>query len=123
MWCSICQHEDSAEILLDYARTRSLRITAEHYGIGYRSLARHLKVCLYAILENLEEEAYKADLAEAERLITEYYLEPETYKRRKKSIIKKPIKFSWSRRAWKTKNSEKECLSVTTKNKRRKKKS
>lgn len=100
MNCSICNHSKSAEIIIDYARTKSLRKTAKNYAIGYRSLARHIQFCIYALLEEAEQLEFEEALETAKQMVIEHYQYEMTRKRRKKSIIKKHVEFSWSRRSW-----------------------
>lgn len=100
MSCSICRHPRQAEMIIDYADTLSLRATASRYGVGYRSLHRHIERCIYALMEEDEQRRYEQELAEtAELLMLHFSFQQRP--RRKKSIITKKIKFTWSRRAWK----------------------
>ena len=99
MNCSICQHPQQGEIIIDYAYTSSLRATAEHFGVGYRSLHRHIERCIYALMEEDEQNDYQKAFEEtADILRTSFkiYSKP----RRPKSIITKNVDFTWSRRGW-----------------------
>lgn len=100
MFCSVCRNPKRAEIVLDWAYSGSLRLTAYRYGIGYRSLQRHIDLCLAAILSEKEQREYESTLAENVQLVRYYFLF-KMRKPRPKSIITKPVEFTWSRRAWK----------------------
>jgi hypothetical protein len=100
MNCSICRHPQAAEMIIDYAYTCSLRVTASRFNVGYRSLQRHIERCVYALMEEAEQQEYEQKLssvAEDLRFYFEYKMRP----RRKESIITKKVNFTWSRRAWK----------------------
>jgi hypothetical protein len=89
-------------MIIDYAHTCSLRVTADRFDVGYRSLHRHIERCLYAILEEHEQRECEQELSAVAaelKLHFEYQLRP----RRRKSIITKKVEFTWSRRAWKSK--------------------
>ena len=105
--CTICQHQDGAQVVADYFLTDSLRRTARRFGVGFRALQRHLAVCVPLIcrgenelefLENLELESWK--------LTNELNLRfnaPRLDKRipRPQPMITKNVEFTWSRRSWK----------------------
>lgn len=100
MFCSICQHPRQAEMIIDYAYSCSLRATAMRFGAGYRSLQRHLKYCIVFVMAEKEQKKYEREFKENAELLRLYYA--ELYRpRRPKSIIKKPVEFTWSRRSWK----------------------
>ncbi len=99
MNCSICRHPRQAEIIIDYAYTSSLRSTAERFEVGYRSLHRHIERCIYALMEEDEQNDYRKAFAEtAEMLRVSFKVRAKS--RRPKSIITKNVDFTWSRRAW-----------------------
>lgn len=105
MNCSICQHPRQAEMIIDYAYTLSLRVTANNYGVGYRSLQRHIKKCIYALMKECEQRRYEQELAETAELLTLHF----TYQqrpRRKRSIITRKVECNWGRRAWERKKRE-----------------
>lgn len=99
MNCSICHHPQQAEMIIDYAHTISLRVTATNFGVGYRSLHRHIERCIYALMEEDEQQRYQQELAEVAELLMQYFTIRQR-PRRRKSIITKEVKFTWSRRAW-----------------------
>lgn len=107
MYCSVCTHPEGAEIVEDWVFSQSLRLTAERYGVGYRSLQRHLDQCIPSIMAEYEYKDYRAAFkATAEWLRLHFESankNPQPIKRRPKSIITKPVVFTWSRRAWKDK--------------------
>jgi len=84
------------------------------YGVGYRSLQRHIDLCLAAILSEQEKRAYETALSDTAALLRSYFA-IKMRKPRPKSIITKPIEFTWSRRAWKSnkKDARKTQGSVT----------
>ncbi len=99
MFCSICQHPQQAEMIIDYANTCSLRETASRFGVGYRSLQRHLERCIRDLMAEQEQKEYDREFAEVAELLLinfQIYLKPA----RRKSIIKKNVEFSWSRKSW-----------------------
>jgi len=100
MNCSICQHPQQADIIIDYAYTKSFRLTALRYRIGYRSLQRHVSRCIYALLEEQEQNEYELEFSRVVNLLA-FYCNPSPKPYRLKSIITKPVEFTWSRRAWK----------------------
>ncbi len=106
MYCSICTHPKQIEIVEDYIYSGSLRQTAERYEVGYRSLQRHIDFCIASIFSEFEEREYQSEIKKCEehlRIIFGF----KQRKMRPKSIIKKPVEFTWSRRAWKRKKGEK----------------
>lgn len=103
MNCSICQHPQQAEMIIDYAQTFSLRVTASRYNVGYRSLHRHIESCIYALMEEDEQQRYERELGEVAGLLTLHFAVQQR-PRRKKSIITKKVEYTWSRRAWSGKN-------------------
>ena len=103
MKCSICRHPQQTEMIFDYAHTFSLRVTASRYGVGYRSLHRHIERCIYALMEEDKQQRYQQKLAEVAELLMQCFTFQQK-PRRRKSIITKEVKFTWSRRAWKGKN-------------------
>jgi hypothetical protein len=46
MYCTICKHENAAEMVEAWALGQSLRKVAAERKVGYRSLQRHLDLCL-----------------------------------------------------------------------------
>jgi hypothetical protein len=100
MYCSICTHLKRAEIILDWAYSGSLRLTASRYRVGYRSLQRHIDLCLASILSEQEQREYEAAL-ERNAALLRWHFTQKLRKPRPKSIITKPVEFTWSRRAWK----------------------
>lgn len=104
MYCTICANPNRAEIIEDWAHTGSLRLTASRYRVGYRSLQRHIDLCLASILSEQEKRAYEAAFSETAATLRSHFTNLMR-KRRPKSIITKPVKFTWSRRAWKRKKS------------------
>ncbi len=104
MFCSICQHPQQPEMIIDYAVTCSLRETANNFGVGYRSLHRHLERCIVALMIEQEAKDYDKDFAEVAELVALFYM--PSFKSRPKSIIKMPIEFTWSRRAWKPRQAQ-----------------
>lgn len=100
MNCTICRHPRQAEMIIDYAFTYSLRVTAWRFGVGYRSLHRHIERCIYAIMEEQEQKDYQRRFAEVAEFLRMYF-KPIPKLPCRKSIIKKKVEFSWSRRAWK----------------------
>lgn len=100
--CSICRYPRSAEMIAEYARAMSYRRTAAAFGVGYRSLHRHMGLCLPAIVARLHWEQFNSRLAAAERAVRMWYAAERRPKPppRRRSIITKPVEFTWSRRAW-----------------------
>lgn len=99
MNCSICRHRQHAEIIIDYAQTSSFRVTAERFGVGYRSLHRHIERCIYALMEEDEQSDYRKAFEITARILRnsfKVHIKP----RRPKSIITKNVDFTWSRRSW-----------------------
>lgn len=99
MLCSICTHSDPAKIVEDYIYSGSLRQTAMRFGVGYRSLQRHIDLCLASIYSEKEQREYREGLENTARKL-EWYFGYKNRKPRPKSIIKKDIQVSWGRRAW-----------------------
>jgi hypothetical protein len=99
MFCSICQNPQQAEMIIDYAYSRSLRATASRFNAGYRSFLRHLEHCIVTLTAEKEQKGFQRDFEEAAKMMRIYFQpEPEPYRR--KSIITKKVEFTWSRRAW-----------------------
>ncbi len=98
--CSICVHPSQTEILIDYAYTLSLRRTASAYGVGYRSLARHIEYCIPIIMRDYEESLFQSRLKEESDFLRDLLLR-ESKPKRPKSIITLKVKTSWGRRNWK----------------------
>jgi hypothetical protein len=65
MNCTICRSPIRAEIIEEWAVSGSLRKSANQYGVGYRSLQRHLDLCLASILAEREQQDYEAALLDA----------------------------------------------------------
>lgn len=106
MYCSICTNPKQIEIVEDYIYRGSLRETALRYGIGYRSLQRHIDFCIASIYSEVEEREYQMELEKWEEYLRLVYGFRQR-KPRPKSIIKKTVEFTWSRRAWKSKKDKK----------------
>ena len=102
MSCSICRHPQQAEMIIDYAYSCSLRATASRFNAGYRSLQRHLERCMPLLMAEKEQQGYEREFAEVAALI-KLHFQPQPKPYRRKSIIKKKVEFTWSRRAWKRK--------------------
>ena len=100
MFCSICRHPQQAEMIVDYAFSCSLRVTARRFNAGYRSLQRHLERCILCLMAEQEQKEYEREFAEVAGLLRLYF-QPQPKPYRRKSIIKKKVEFTWSRRAWK----------------------
>ena len=104
MFCSICRHPKQAEMIIDYAYSCSLRATARRYNAGYRSLQRHLENCIPLVMAEKEQKEFEREFKEFADLVRLCFQPPpEPYRR--KSIITKPVEFTWSRRGW-TKKDE-----------------
>lgn len=84
----------------------SLRVTADIYGVGYRSLHRHIDLCVASILAEKEAMEFETAFRETAQLLR-FYFSLKNRKPRPKSIITKPVEFTWSRRAWKKKSKPK----------------
>ena len=84
-----------------------MRETAWRYGIGYRSLQRHIDFCIASIYSELEEREYQSELKKWEEYLRMVFSFQES-KTRPTSIIKTPVEFTWSRRGWKVKKGEKD---------------
>ena len=106
MYCSVCTHPKQIEIVEDYIYRGSLRETAWRFGIGYRSLQRHIDFCIASIYSELEEREYQSELNKWEEYLRIVFGFRQR-KTRPKSIIKRSVEFTWSRRAWKQKKGEK----------------
>jgi len=104
MYCSICTDPRQSEMIDHWAFSESLRWTALRFGVGYRSLHRHFDLCLASILAEEEQREYEKALAESEAFLRNLY-KAAVKARPRRSIITKPVKFTWSRRAWKRKNT------------------
>ena len=85
-----------------WAASGSLRATALVYGVGYRSLHRHIDLCVASILAEKEAKEYETAFRETAKLLR-FYFSQMNRKPRPKSIITKPVEFTWSRRSWKKK--------------------
>jgi hypothetical protein len=101
MVCSICSHPEHPEMLIDYARTFSYRRTATKFGVGYRSLHRHIKNCLRLILKDADDLIFEMRLDEVKGNLTQKFAAAMKPKRHR-SILTKKVTFTWSRRAWKS---------------------
>lgn len=101
MNCSICTHPLQLRITVDYLYSRSYRRTAQRFGVGYRSLHRHINECVAAMFAEYEERKYTAEFNRVSGLVREYFIFLRDYKPRKRSIVTKPVEFTWSRRSWK----------------------
>lgn len=106
MYCSICKHPKQAEMIEHYARSGSFRLTAAYYRVGYRSLHRHIDLCVASILAEQEERDYQKAFKENAKWLRTYFGIIKR-KPRPKSIIKKKIEWTWSRRAWDKKKGKK----------------
>jgi hypothetical protein len=100
MYCSICKYDKAAEMVEEWAIGQSLRKVAAKHNLGYRSLQRHLDLCLAAILAEYEENVFREALRVSVTYVR-YSIAAARRPKRRKSIIKKPVQFTWSRRAWK----------------------
>ncbi len=103
MFCTICQSPNRAAIIEDWASSGSLRSTAKQHDVGYRSLQRHIDLCLASILAENEQKIYEAAFRETASEVRQYFARTKR-KPRPKSIVKIPVKFTWSRRAWKSRS-------------------
>ncbi len=103
MYCTICTNPNKATIVEDWAYTGSLRRTAKRYGVGYRSLQRHIDLCLASILSEKEQQQYEAAFRESAAWLRQLFAFTMR-KPRPKSVITTPVQFTWSRRAWKRGN-------------------
>jgi hypothetical protein len=83
-------------MIVHYAITCSLRKTSGYFNAGYRSLQRHLEYCIPLVMAEEEQKGYERDFAEVALLLWLRFQPPF----RRKSIIKKKVEFTWSRRAW-----------------------
>ena len=88
-------------MIVDYAYSCSLRVTASRFNAGYRSLHRHLERCLPVLMAEQEQQQYEREFADVAALI-KLYFQPNPKPYRRKSITKQ-VEFTWSRRAWKKK--------------------
>jgi hypothetical protein len=64
MNCSICSHPNHPEIVAEYTRSGSYRRTAPRFGVGYRSLQRHITYCVYAVMEEAEQDDFERAVRE-----------------------------------------------------------
>jgi hypothetical protein len=85
-----------------YARSGSFRQTADSFGVGYRSLHRHIDLCVTSILAEQEEKEYQKAFRENAEWLRSYFT-AIMRKPRPTSIIKKEIEWTWSRRSWQKK--------------------
>jgi len=105
--CKICRHSQSADIVAVYFATDSLRIAAKIFGLSFKTLHRHITNCLVQIGFDNREKSFQRKLMEEGKAIEEdlnaRFNQPRLDMRRPrpKSIIKKPVEFTWSRKAWK----------------------
>lgn len=106
MNCSICKHPQQAEMIEHYARSGSFRQTASFYEVGYRSLHRHIDLCVASILAEQEEKDYQKAFKQEARWLR-FYFNALMRKPRPTSIITKEIDWTWSRRSWSKKNDKK----------------
>lgn len=105
MSCSICALPIRGEIVQDWIRSSSLRRTAQRYGVGYKSLHRHIRKCLAAVMAEQDERHFQEEFANIAGLLRRVFAPPLAQRpRRHRSIITKPVQFTWSRRAWKSKS-------------------
>lgn len=101
MFCSICTHPRQIAIVVHYIYSESYRQTAKRFGVGYRSLQRHVDLCLQSIFAEREEREYRAELEKWVEIVKEHFVWKQSQpKPRLKSIIKKEVRFTWSRKAW-----------------------
>jgi hypothetical protein len=111
--CSICRHPEGAQIVAHYLTTDSLRLTASCFGVGYRSLQRHITRCVLNICIEQNEREFELELGLQSFLLTkelnERYNAPRLDKRkpRPQPMVTKPVKYTWSRRAWKGEKPDK----------------
>ena len=99
MYCSICKSGGGAAIVEHWAYSGSLRDTALCFRVGYRSLQRHIDLCLASILSEKENAEYENAFRDTAALLRFYFI-TKMRKPRPKSIITKPVEWTWSRRAW-----------------------
>jgi hypothetical protein len=64
MNCSICSHPDHPEMVAHYVRFGSYRGTAANFGVGYRSLQRHITYCVYTVMAEAEQDDFEQALRE-----------------------------------------------------------
>jgi len=105
--CSICRHPQGAYIVAHYLETDSLRLTASCFGVGYRSLQRHIKVCVLNLCIEQNDRDFKINLRLQGKQLTDElnnrYNAPRLDKRkpRPQPMVTKPVEYTWSRKAWK----------------------
>ncbi len=98
MACKICNHPKHGEMVIQYARNPSYRNVAKKYGVSFKSLQRHVNQCVYEVMEEAEEERYRKVFEYATVVLMVEYgrIRKTTYK----SLVTKPIEWTWSRRSW-----------------------
>ena len=85
-------------MIVVYARMGSYRAAARLYGVDFKTLQRHITQCVYAVMEEVEEREFRKYFNQvSQMLIFEFTPLP---KKPPRSIITKPIKYTWSRRSW-----------------------
>lgn len=110
--CKICRHPQSAEIVAVYFATDSLRTAANLCGVNFKTLHRHIQNCLVQIGFYNREKEFQLRLMEQSIILTKElnarFNAPRLDMRRPrpKPMITKPVKFTWSRRAWKSKTKK-----------------
>lgn len=68
--CTICKDPRSPEIVATYISMGSLRDAAEQFRVGYRSLHRHISVCVPRIYLEEEDRIFHAQLKMASQELT-----------------------------------------------------
>ena len=101
MYCPTCKHEMACAMVKDWALGKSLRTVAAAYNVGCRSLQRHLDLCLASILSKYSENAFSTALHTSIGQLLKDIAGSKSPARCRRSIIKIPVPFTWSRRAWK----------------------
>ena len=105
-YCTICRHDDAAAMVEAWGMGESLRKIASRYNVGYRSVQRHLDLCLASIMSEYEEKRFQHALWATAAYVRHTILAARR-KKRPRSIIKTPVPWTWSRRSWKGKREEK----------------
>ncbi len=83
MYCSICQSPARAAVIEAWASNGSLRKTAAEYNVGYRSLQRHLDLCVASIVAEQEQADYEAALHMASFNVRIAFVEMKKIEKRK----------------------------------------
>ncbi len=110
--CLICRHPQGAEIIGVYFATDSLRTAARLCGVSFKTLHRHIQNCLVQIGFDNREKEFQLRLMEESNALTDElnarFNAPRLDKRRPrpKPMVTKPIEYTWSRRAWKSKTGK-----------------